>query len=260
MGCDIHTCLEVRKDGKWAPLARMLPNKWYDKEAAEKAQAAGEEYWETPEIVETIYDGRNYSLFAMLADVRNGRGFAGSDTGDGFLPIAFPKGIPDDAHPNTIEFLNSYGVDGHSHTWHTLAALEKYNWDMVTKRRGIANAIEYAIFLRRGRPLQWSSGVFGGSIRYVSNEEMAALCQLHKAILDPIADAHESNDNEFFFFMKARELPEELQSVFTKIQWEEPYRDCASSFLDTSIPRLRGLAEEEGVGPEDIRICMFFDN
>jgi len=42
------------------------------------------------------YGDRNYNAFAILADVRNGYGFAGCDTGDGFVPISTPKGFPDD--------------------------------------------------------------------------------------------------------------------------------------------------------------------
>jgi hypothetical protein len=41
-------------------------------------------------------DERSYDTFAMLANVRNGRGFAGIKTSDGFPFIAEPRGLPDD--------------------------------------------------------------------------------------------------------------------------------------------------------------------
>ena len=67
MGCDIHSLAQVRKNGKWVTVLQTV---------------AG--------------DHRNYDTFAVLADVRNGYGFAGCDTGDGFEPISEPKGFPSD--------------------------------------------------------------------------------------------------------------------------------------------------------------------
>lgn len=67
MGTDIHSVAQVRKDGKWLTV-----------------------------LQDVCGDGRNYDTFAMLANVRNGRGFAGVKTGDGFPFIAEPRGLPDD--------------------------------------------------------------------------------------------------------------------------------------------------------------------
>ena len=39
-----------------------------------------------------VDEDRNYDLFAILADVRNGEGCAGVRTGDGFVPISEPRG------------------------------------------------------------------------------------------------------------------------------------------------------------------------
>lgn len=48
--------------------------------------------------VETRYDFNRYYywLFAILADVRNGIGFAGVKTGEPVVPISEPRRIPDD--------------------------------------------------------------------------------------------------------------------------------------------------------------------
>jgi len=254
--------MEVRKNGKWEPLIRMIPNKWYDAEKEAKRIAEGEEPWEKPEVPDRLYDGRNYDLFAILADVRNGRGFAGCDTGDGFLPIAFPKGVPEDAHPDTAAFLDSYGCDGHSHSWHTLEAFEKYNWDMTTKHRGWVGVIEYAIFKQLGRPTSWSGGVSGQSIRHIPVAEMEQMYQKHKEFLDSIAKSFTEAGGTAAFMMDERikGMPEELKGLHTQIQWESSYRDSVGSFLTKSLPRMRELADEEGVGPEDIRLLFFFDN
>lgn len=84
MGCDIHLTVEAFRDGSW----RCVPNDCGD--------------W---------YDNRNYDVFAILADVRNGSGFAGVSTGEGFAPIAPRRGIPADA---CVEYLRSVcGVDAY---------------------------------------------------------------------------------------------------------------------------------------------------
>ena len=62
MGTDIHSIAQVKRDGQWVTVAIGI---------------AG--------------DQRNYNTFAMLANVRNGRGFAGCWTSTGF-----PRGLPED--------------------------------------------------------------------------------------------------------------------------------------------------------------------
>ena len=63
MGCDIHGVLQRKEDGKWITYAEGWPN-------------------------------RNYRFFGLLANVRNGYGPAGVETGDAIKPIAEPRGLP----------------------------------------------------------------------------------------------------------------------------------------------------------------------
>lgn len=77
MGCDIHLFVERRTDAGWEQVPNPESDDW-----AHPAR------W---------YHERNYHLFAILASVRNGVGFAGVKTGDGFNVIAEPRGLPDDA-------------------------------------------------------------------------------------------------------------------------------------------------------------------
>ncbi|TXH55263.1 MAG: hypothetical protein E6Q97_09160, partial [Desulfurellales bacterium] len=67
MGTDIHSIAQVKRDGKWVTVAIGI---------------AG--------------DIRSYDTFAMLANVRNGRGFAGVRTSTGFPVIHEPRGLPND--------------------------------------------------------------------------------------------------------------------------------------------------------------------
>lgn len=67
MGTDIHSIAQVRRNGSWETVA-----------------------------IGVCGDPRSYNTFAMLADVRNGRGFAGIKTSDGFPYIHKPRGLPAD--------------------------------------------------------------------------------------------------------------------------------------------------------------------
>ena len=69
MGTDIHIVVEIYKDHGWH-LTDIVPSQ-----------------------------DRNYRAFAVLADVRNGYGFAGFSTGDAVIPISEPRGLPDDMSP-----------------------------------------------------------------------------------------------------------------------------------------------------------------
>lgn len=133
VGCDIHLFVEQqRPDGTWQRAEKMVPNRWYNEKYPD----------EPPEVRDTWYHGRNYSLFAMLADVRNGTGFAGTDIGKPVVPIDKPRGLPDDVSAEVKKESDEWGVDGHSHSWFTAGELLRVDWSQpithhawVRKRR-----------------------------------------------------------------------------------------------------------------------------
>ena len=88
MGCDIHVYAENKK-------STSAYAKWH---------FAG--YMGVP---------RNYVLFALLAGVRNYYEF---------VPIAPPRGLPTDVTEETKAEADSWGSDGHSHSWLTLAEMD----------------------------------------------------------------------------------------------------------------------------------------
>lgn len=114
MGCDIHMAVEVRRNGKWE---RVLPpesawdpwlvvNGWMD------------------DARQSWYDGRNYTLFGVLAGVRN------YDVD----PISKPRGFPPDPGDEVAKMiaddgLESWWLGDHSHTWLTLDEVLAYDWD-----------------------------------------------------------------------------------------------------------------------------------
>lgn len=148
MGCDIHIGLERRVDGKWERVPVVDP--WH-------AQYR-KRFWKPGELVlPQNFADRNYDLFGILANVRNGT------WGHELTPIAEPRGWPDDSptdpHADT-------GADGpwygdHSFSCVTLAELQAYPWDATILKRGWVSAEVAAKFREDGIPPE--SYAAGGS-------------------------------------------------------------------------------------------------
>lgn len=128
MGADIHLFVEAkgRTGGNWHRLDRTVSIPGWSS---------------TTQYSLGWGDHRNYNAFAMLANVRNGYGFAGVDLGDGYEPIDQPRGLPDDVSIEVLEESERWGIDGHSHSWFTLRELldleESGYWDKTTEHRGV---------------------------------------------------------------------------------------------------------------------------
>ena len=99
MGCDIHMHTEVKIDGQW-------------------------HHYSYPSV------NRNYSLFARLADVRNG------DGDDRIEPIAAPRGLPEDISALTRLDAKKWEGDAHSHSWLNAKEIEDLaEWVKTELRR-----------------------------------------------------------------------------------------------------------------------------
>lgn len=222
--------IEIETDGASPSLYARFPGKWVDTyEEIEKTLGTWEERFKHP-----LYIGRNYDLFAILADVRNGRGFAGVKTGDGFNVIAEPRGVPADASPEFAWEVERNDGDGHSHSWFTVRELLDYDWEQTTHLEGDVGPSGYLKFKETGAPHEWCGWVSGPSIKHVSNEEMEALV----GSLSPESDPKDRS---------AR--------VYTRVSWRVTYRECAGKFLTHTLPALQQIGD-----PDDVRICFFFDN
>mgnify|MGYP000857425432 FL=1 len=241
MGTDIHMWAEVRKsyphikdesdrtkyEAEWQTVGRMFKNEYAKSD--ELITITGDGYSWGDVFTEHPYQQRNYNVFAMLADVRNERGFAGVDTGDGFVPIAMPRGFP----PDLSKFMRKKSEDvEHTPSWLSLDELESYDWNQVTKHRGWVNPKEFKEFQERGKPSSWCGGVSGGLVSHVSNERM-----------EQIADA--AFDPENFY-------------TYTQVEWESTYADSAGAFYTETLPRLREIRNLPNV--TDLRIVFWFDS
>lgn len=231
MGTDIHAVIEVKKDGKWSAI--KFPNKYF-------GQYEGE-----PETTEKVDFGRNYDAFAILADVRNGRGFAGCDTGDEFVPIAMPKGLPDDITEEARGVLS----DEHTPTWVGISEMLAYDWTRTITKRGWVNGVEFERWDRAKEwnpcPKSYCGGVSGGNIDHVSAEEMRR----------KIASLR-SPDECFLSPQQQQELEAKYSQTYCLISWQQPYTERAGELWTKVFPLMLKLSREF----DDVRIVMDFDS
>lgn len=169
MGTDIHMHVEAQgtENNRWRKFNRHFS---YSNDIFERSSTHIDLGWG---------DTRNYDVFAMMADVRNGRGFAGVDLGDGFIPIAEPRGVPEDSDYSIQEEAEQWGVDGHSHSYLTLRELLDLEhsgyWENKTEHRGVMMRAELEQAKQDGivksvkgqnarlstNPRSWAGGISG---------------------------------------------------------------------------------------------------
>lgn len=240
MGCDIHLYVEKRDVlGQWQSADTWEPNKYYED---------GDEYEPqyTIPYENRFYSGRNYGLFAILADVRNGVGFAGVKTGKGFNPIAPPRGLPDMLSEQVRMEADSWNGDGHNHSWFTLQELLDYDWTQYTDIYGWLHTTEFdqwdGYWRDQGEnPQSWSADVSGSMVEKIDEDTMRSR----------IKALRETTPRD--------EINKVLQmnSWYTHAVWKQYYYQVAKNFLGMTIPRLLKLAEGDYAS---VRIVFWFDN
>ena len=238
--------IQDRRD--WAKIhresGRLEEALRYEKEADELESGArvrpGMEAWESdwygPKVAQGwVYDGRNYNLFAILADVRNGRGFGGVKTGEGFNPISLPKGLPDVLSDELRDLLHEDSYY-HSMSYLTLKELIDYDWEQGTVQYGVVSEHTYREMKEQGKksPDTWSGGVGGGMVVQLSTNEMD----------DLIAGKLERDPDK---------------NYYTRVSWKDTYAEAVGDFfMDVSLQRLKDLSET--MDGEDVRIVFGFDS
>ncbi len=259
MGCDIHLYSEAKRNGKWEPAVPFVLSDWWydtiiDEEGCEydtdeyKAREKEFENMSEEEVFEKYGDdervqweyyldralgSRNYCFFAILADVRNGRGFGGMDTGNGFNPISEPRGLPEDVSLEVKRQFDHYGVDGHSHSYFTLKELLEYDWEQETVHRGLINEKEYSRMLSTGSssPSYWAGAMYGADNTQISLADMLDL-------------------------INGKFPREPGKDYVTEFEWGETYREAVGAdYLEELCTELAQYGK-----PEDVRIVFFFDN
>jgi hypothetical protein len=180
------------------------------------------------------YDDRNYTVFAALANVRNGRGFAGIFTHIPIEPISDPRGLPGDLSRGGRAWFETNGGD-HSDSWLDLDEVLNYNWDQPLYRSGVMDLNDWNTY-RKGEKFGWSGSIDGSMVRNVTNEEMDRRLA-------------EATRNEWGNLVS----PDGLVYV-TQLAWKDTLADACSEFLK----RMRKIKELVGHAPT--RIVFNFDS
>ena len=146
MGCDIHLFTEIKKsinsEDKWVNVDNWRYNPYY--------QDGNDDREQMMDVV-SLYSGRDYDLFSVLAGVRN---YGNNDSIDN------PRGLPEDVTSITKKECDVWGDDGHSHSWLTLKELKEYQGlHPFIKRSGYVSP-EAAKLLDDGEetPDRWCQG------------------------------------------------------------------------------------------------------
>ena len=165
-----------------------------------------------------IEDGRNYRVFAMLAGVRNGTGFAGVYTHDAIEPISEPRGLPDDLgikgtdysqyddesieKPKAVDIpYSEYEFGEHSFSHVTLKEILDWpGWDKGLHRGGIVDRSEWERMEKAGevKPREWCGDTWGNGVKIVSP-----------------TDARNRPDGDF---------------THVRVRWEEKFSDTCPTF------------------------------
>lgn len=227
MSTDMQMYCEVRNNGKWNLVTdKVFKNKWYN--PTSNSILCKEEFTNIP------YDDRCYNLFAILADVRNGTGFAGVKTGECFNPISEPKGYPADLSDELwAEMVPSFGAYGAS--WLTLRELVEYDWDQLHRDYGCVSEDVYKNSVMQGEcPQIWCGSVSGQNTVLLSEEAMVDLI-----------DGIYPRDNTKQYYTCCYFVPKR-------------YREVINGFYEDVIPVLKTLVPEGGTY-DDVRLVFDFD-
>lgn len=298
MGTDIHMAAE-RKDaeGIWHAIAptsalQEMARKEYARWLAPESTDAQMRAWAERKVLTSWYDDRNYEAFAILADVRNGTGFAGIDTGDGFKIIAEPRGLPldlsaelrnasnydamrecglpdvpedppgDDALEDALD--KGFWLGDHSYSWLTAQELQDFDWlTQVTTLRGVVGWNEFAQreqLGETGSPESYSGSVWS---RYAVTlpQEVARTVLLPGGLCDmvkvrAIAGEYQREDRPSWLSPDSPELPRDVNDVHVRVSWNETYAEAAGRFHSIIIPELLSVDPD----PSNVRIVFGFDS
>lgn len=256
MGCDIHIIAEVKQKGKWKKNTdKVFKNPYFD--IYEKIRT--EEPARYEELKKSSKDdiqkfqvdpssSRDYDWFAILANVRNGYGFAG----EGFDVIAQPKGLPEDISIEGKKYVSD-PFNFHSASFLTLDEFDNFDWNQLTMKYGVISLEQYKK-LKDGAdsPEEWSGSISGPKIVTVSPEIADAI------LVDPEIGLKVTRE----FWNTCDEIdydngtPASEYTICVQYEWPVQYREWFKHEIENIVKPMRKLIEVY----EDVRIVFAFDN
>ena len=268
MGCDIHFSVEKKAGDVWTKLPNPLRTCWacdgtgknenakeprevYDYKWNEATQT--EEKYNiqvlpagtcsrcrgTGKATQEFYDGRNYTLFSVLAGVR--------DYGK-VKPISPPRGMPDDLSTEVADEYEGWGGDAHSASWYSLDELINWNWDEPAGYcSGIVGIEQFKEYLKTKKPPDsYCQGIGGPNI------VVADPAWLADQIMQEELAASQGKDSGKFLKPGV--------NYHVRLGWGQTYRELAGEHFLKVVEELRGIADEEKLPYDRVRICFYFDN
>lgn len=231
--------------------------------------------WE--EVESTWEQNRHYMLFAALANVRNGFGFAGIDTGDAIPYISEPRGLPDDVDARETD--DNYWYGDHSFSW--LTADEMLEWFdngiSHTKKTGVVMRSWYEAWDSATGPECYSGWTSGPNVLVLEQDSFDAIVAIKHAIATQSGGNSESFDivlkdklirdhlteslsdklNERWLTDKNLTLPQAIamldaRCTHVQISWTANFKEELSYFFD----EVKRLKELHG----DVRMVFGFDS
>lgn len=177
-------------------------------------------YWAYSGEINFEYS-RNYSAFALLADVRNYNNIA---------PIKPCEGWPEDGDPVTEEHNSGY----HNFTYYSLAELNDYNWKKKVKESGVVPFSQYVTWDKKSPFHCYSRAVGGGGTYTISMEEA------DKHLVNPCSS---------------------LPGCYVQCEWESAEVNMDDNWCIRHIfLGLQELAKEYNLLPGEVRVLLSFDS
>lgn len=228
MGCDIHIAIQKQlADGTWEEIPYQVAPWNKDDRPLEIGIP----------VAPRRFGARDYDLFGILANVRNGSGFAGCLTGSGWPSIAddrgFPAGFDVDAllpDPKMAKYdeRGPRWLGDHSFTWVSLDELKAFPWDttLATIYGCVTGDVFDELKPRNLKPANYSGGISGPGIQVYSEDEW----------LNHRAECRAARP-------------------YVRMSWTESAREATYDWAGEVIPWLESLADGR-----PLRLVMGFDS
>lgn len=242
MGCDIHGYCEIYENGKWE-MAGGFNNKYSSDEP---------------------YEGRNYNLFSLLANVRN----SGNIT-----PISLPRGVPKDASESYQRIVEECGSDGHSHSFLMLDELLLVDHDKLIEKKGIIGEKTYREAKKGVVPTSYCGGSSGPNLYVLTNDEMDLVLENRQSFIEQnlLRLLYDKKRMWDFDCPAAKGVMEKIEKFNrgemeygdiefnTKYVWKTRLGEClGTDFFGETVPAM--LAKSPSGDSIDVRYIFFFDN